>query len=137
MLFSSATFLIFFIPYLFLHRFTPARYRNYVIIVGSLIFYAWWRPGHIWVPIMLICIAYGGSLALKKANGSSKRLALATTIVALCAPLIFFKYSTFLTQAAQNFFHSTSHTTASSKPIPLAISFITFTLIAFIVDTYI
>ena len=136
MLFSSITFFLFFLPYLLAHRITPPRYRNYIIILGSLIFYAWWRPQHVWVPIILIVIAFIGSKAITKLHGRTKKLALLSSLIALCTPLLIFKYSSFIGETLANLIQISYPSTSTQQPIPLAISFITFTLIAFIVDTY-
>ena len=44
MLFSEIPFFVFFLVYLTLHLLLPASLRLYLIIVGSTVFYAWWRP---------------------------------------------------------------------------------------------
>ena len=60
MLFSTPAFFVFFGVYFLLHLATPTRYRIYLIICGSTIFYAWWRVSYVWLPYALMAIAYGG-----------------------------------------------------------------------------
>ena len=136
MLFSSITFAIFLLPYLLIHRITPPRYRNYVIIAGSLIFYGWWKPEHLWIPILLIAIAFTGSKAITNSHDSKQKPILILTIIALCTPLLFFKYFNFLFRSFSSLIGITFPERADSIAIPLGISFITFTLIAFLIDTY-
>ena len=45
MVFTSTVFLFLFLPlFLVAYRLTPAPQRTLVILVGSYLFYAWWRP---------------------------------------------------------------------------------------------
>ena len=61
MLFSSASFFAFFIVYFLFHTIIPRQYRVYLIICGSTIFYAWWKVEYVWLPYLLMGIAYGGA----------------------------------------------------------------------------
>ena len=135
MLFSTITFALFFLPYLVLHRLTPPRFRNYIIIIGSLIFYGWWRPEHLWIPIVLIFTAFAGGRIIAKSIKPKRKLYFISTLIALCLPLLFFKYFDF---AAANINSALGYTAIQAKnmPIPLGISFITFTLISFLADAY-
>src|SRR5215472_15274629 len=96
MLFSSPTFFVFFLAYFCCHFVTPPKYRNYLIIVGSTIFYAWWKIEYTWIPYLLMAIAYVGGYFVGRARDRRRRLFTAATIVALFAPLVIFKYTDFL-----------------------------------------
>lgn len=151
MLFSSATFLVFFLAYFLFHLVVPARYRTYLIIVGSTVFYAWWKVEYAWLPYVLMAIAYGGVLAMERATavtavtsggalvlggGPRSGKALATVaIVALFLPLLIFKYTDFIYRDVVGPFFDVQGTLLN-VPLPLGISFITFTLTAYIVDVY-
>ena len=50
MLFSSPVFFGFFAVYFLFHLITPAGRGSYLIIVGSTIFYAWWKVRYVWLP---------------------------------------------------------------------------------------
>ncbi|WP_320674924.1 MBOAT family O-acyltransferase [Prochlorococcus sp. MIT 1341] len=135
MLFSSLTFIFFLIPYVFLHYLLPVRYRNLLIIIGSSIFYAWWKPALIWIPFCLIAIAYAGYNAIQVTAPTNKKKLLFLVIALLCLPLLVYKYSNFILLEIISPLLGTDIQT-NPYPIPLGISFITFTLIAFVVDSY-
>src|SRR5437773_9441724 len=97
MLFSSPTFFAFFAAYFLLHLAVPARYRVYLIICGSTIFYAWWKVEYVWLPYALMAVAYGGARWMNRAaTGAARRRRTAATIVLLFLPLVFFKYTNFV-----------------------------------------
>lgn len=136
MLFSSPPFFLFFAIYFALYLVTPARFQLALVIAGSTFFYACWIPSYVWVPYLLIGIAYVGALWIgrtRAAPGAGRRLALAVT--ALLLPLAIVKYGRFLYQDVLG-----SPLGASfSLPVialPLGISFITFTLIAYVVEVH-
>ena len=60
MLFSDPVFGVFFALYFVAHLATPPRYRLYLLIVGSTIFYGCWKVEYIWLPYLLSAIAWGG-----------------------------------------------------------------------------
>ena len=135
MLFSSPTFFVFFLIYFACHILLPRRYRNYLIIVGSTIFYAWWKVEYVWIPYFLMAIAFLGAAAVSGAKGSRRFAYTAATIVLLFLPLAIFKYT--------NFFYAGVfgplfgwHGRILDAALPLAVSFVTFTLTAYVVDIY-
>jgi alginate O-acetyltransferase complex protein AlgI len=126
MLFSSPIFLLFFSLYFLPHLFVPARWRVGLIIFGSTLFYAHWNVAYAWIPMALTLIAYYGTTWMDKATLSSKRTKRVCLVVTtLLLPLLFFKYT--------NFFLGHKVLTLA---LPLGISFVSFTLIAYVVDVY-
>ena len=136
MLFSSPAFFVFFLVYFVFHLLVPRRHRIFLIICGSTVFYAWWRLEYAWLPYLLMAIAYGGVVGLERVSGRTARKALViATILALFLPLAVFKYTNFLYgQVLAPLFDW--HGTLLELPLPLGISFVTFTLTAFVVDSY-
>ncbi len=134
MLFSSLDFLIFFLAYFGLHLITPYNYRIYLIICGSSIFYAWWKIEYIWLPYFLMAIAYGGMRWIERAPSTWKRRArFVATLIVLFLPLVIFKYTNFFYQDVLGpIFGWQGH--LLDVPLPLGVSFVTFTLTAFVVD---
>ena len=61
MFFSSPVFSVFFAAYFVVHLLLPRQWRLYLIIAGSTIFYAWWKVEYVWVPYVLMAIAYVGT----------------------------------------------------------------------------
>ena len=136
MLFSSPAFFAFFAVYFLFHLITPRRYRNLLIIAGSTVFYAWWKAAYIWLPYLLMAIAYFGTLWVEAAQRQSARKSrLIIAIATLFAPLVVFKYADFLYDTVRTPVFGGS-TKLVDLPLPLGVSFITFTLTAYIVDTY-
>ena len=136
MLFSSPVFFLFFLVYFCLHQVVPLRHRVSLIIVGSAIFYAWWRIEYAWLPFALMAIAFGGVRWMERTADAAQRKRRATlAIVVLFVPLLVFKYANFL-------YHDVVGAALGwddrlwELPLPLGVSFVTFTLTAFIVDIY-
>tara|TARA_B100000035_G_scaffold249362_1_gene218165 strand:- start:1331 stop:2662 length:1332 start_codon:yes stop_codon:yes gene_type:complete len=121
MIFSSIQFLIFFSIFLiFLKIFTNSQ--RSIIILFSLFFYGFWSPLFTFLILFFFISSY---FFLKK------DLSLKISIPITLLPLFYFKYSFFLS----NFFDNKMLTDLSYKGnLPLAISFITFTAIAILID---
>lgn len=136
MLFSSFEFFLFFAAYLPFHLYVPPRYRIAVVIAGSTIFYGYWNVRYVWVPYLLIGVTYAGALFIEAAIGAAQRRRRLIGVLAVTlAPLIFFKYTNFI---ASTLLAPISNlpTKLVEVPLPLGISFFTFTLIAYLVDFY-
>ena len=58
MIFSSSPFFFFFAIYLLVHLAIPTRYRLTLIIAGSTFFYSYWNPWYVWLPYLLLLIAF-------------------------------------------------------------------------------
>ena len=122
MIFSSIEFIIFFIFFLLALKFLDKFQRN-LIIIFSLLFYAFWNISF----VLLILYFCAATYIFIKKNNYFK-----TSIFLIVLPLIYFKYSIFLLDILNlNQFDSFAY----NGEIPLAISFITFTAIAAIIDT--
>jgi alginate O-acetyltransferase complex protein AlgI len=136
MLFSSPTFFAFFAVFLLAYRFVPARLRLSAIIAGSTVFYAWWRIEYVLMPFVLTLIGYvGASYVAGSATAEARRARLIAVIVVLFVPLLVFKYTDFLLGGV------VGATLGMNLPrldllLPLGISFITFTIAAYVIDVY-
>jgi len=136
MLFSSPAFCVFFFAYLCLHLLVPARHRIYLIIAGSTVFYAWWRVEYTWLPYLLMAIAYGGVRWMEGApTPAARKERAAIAIVVLFVPLLVFKYTDFVYRDVLGPLFGWRGTLLN-LPLPLGVSFVTFTLTAYIVDIY-
>lgn len=135
MLFSTPSFFIFFGFYLFFQVLIPDRYRLLLIIVGSSIFYAYWNPYYIWLPYVSIFLAFRGALWMIDVDDIDKRKTrLKVVIGLLLIPLLLIKYTNFIYR--ELFWYGNTTTDLVDWQLPLGISFITFTLIAYVVDVY-
>ena len=131
MVFSSAVFFFVFLPVVFiLHtviRNTTAR--NVLLIVASLIFYAWGEPVYVVLLLASILINY----LLGRFVWGRKPVLVAAVIVNL-AFLIVFKYAGFIVQSINVLpFISLKEPKIS---MPIGISFYTFQAMSYVIDTY-
>lgn len=135
MLFNSPVFIFFFLPLTLALFFVAGRFSvrlaAYWLFAASLIFYGWANPAH--VPLLLASIGLNflaGRALVGAADRRVRQTVLVLSIVANLAVLVWYKYATFLLQAAG--------LGAGWTPpaMPLGISFFTFTQIAFLVDAY-
>ena len=121
MIFSSIQFLIFFLIFLIFIKIFKNNQRS-IIILFSIFFYSFWSPAFTFLILFFFISSY---FFLK--NSLSLKISIPITLL----PLFYFKYSFFLS----NFFEIKMLTDLSYKGnLPLAISFITFTAIAILVD---
>lgn len=136
MLFSSPIFFVFFSVYFLLHFVIPKQFRIYLVILGSTIFYAWWRIEYIWLPYLLTAIAYLGVIWMNGAASPAarKRRAVAT-VIGLFLPLAFYKYTNFFFRELIGPFIGRQDNLLD-LPLPLGVSFVTFTLTAYVIDIY-
>ena len=141
MLFTETRFFVFFAAYLILHFLIPATQRIWLIIVGGLVFYAWWRPDYLWVPVALTLIAsYGTQWLVAAAGERARKRRLIVTLVVLFLPLAIVKYTYFV---LVHILGLVVNPAALLNPpelvkwaLPLGISFISFTACAYVVDVY-
>ncbi len=127
MVFSSVTFLFWFLPaFLLLYALLPAR--NAVILLASLVFYAWGEGVFVALLIGSVLVNYGfGTWIAKRPD---QRLPLALGVGFNLAGLIYFKYFGFLAQDVFGF----AAADWSQIHLPLGISFFTFQSISYLVD---
>jgi alginate O-acetyltransferase complex protein AlgI len=136
MLFSSPVFFVFFLVYFCFHLIIPPRYRIYLIICGSTIFYAWWKVEYVWLPYLLMLIAYGGSVLAERASSvAARKYLVIATVVVLFLPLATFKYTNFIYQDVLGAIFGWQGKVLDLT-LPLGISFVTFTLTAYVVDIH-
>ena len=137
MVFSSLTFLLLFLPALlavyFACRSIPLR--NAVLLVGSLVFYAWGEPVFVLVMVFVTLSVYLGTLAFHAAKTQTwKRVLFALTIIVALSALVYFKYAAFFTNQILGLF-GVSYTMQAPR-LPIGISFFTFQAISYVVDAY-
>jgi alginate O-acetyltransferase complex protein AlgI len=140
MLFNSQVFFVFFSCFLFLYWLINRKsfnYQNYLILVGSYIFYAWWD----WRFLFLI---FGSSLidffvAKKIHNGTKKLNWLIVSCFSNLGTLFVFKYFNFFTQSfidLTNLFGFNISFNVVNIILPVGISFYTFQTLSYSIDVY-
>ncbi len=136
MLFSGLTFLYFFLPTVVAVYFAvPGKWRNGVLLLFSLLFYAWGEPKLAWLMVVTIGAFYLCGLAIgKSASERGKKIWLTVSAALGVGLLILFKYADFFIQS----FNSLLGTDipALRLALPIGISFYTFQCISYTVDVY-
>ncbi|WP_373218060.1 MBOAT family protein [Ruminococcus sp. 5_1_39BFAA] len=137
MVFSSIFFIFYFLPvFLLLYYLVPERFRNPVLLAGSLIFYAWGEPVYLLLMLFSCFFNYYMGLELERLEGIpvSRRRNLIFTVTVNLLILGFFKYYGFLLDSIGNLFGTVlSHPDLS---LPIGISFYTFKNLSYIFDVY-
>ena len=133
MLFSSVTFLFFFLPItLMLHQLLPWRWKNHVLLAASVVFYASGEPVYI---LLLAFSAFVGWLhGLYMTRHPGHRGALVSAICWNLVFLLFFKYADFLTGSINSLLGTSIP--ALGLSLPIGISFYTFQNMSYVVDVY-
>ena len=133
MLFSSIPFLFYYLPVVLIAYFLmPSRGRNGLLLVASLLFYAWGEPRYVVLMVATIFAFYIFGLAVQ--HGKRKKFWLTLSILTGVAALAVFKYADF---AVENFNALTGLSIPALKlALPIGISFYTFQCISYTVDVY-
>ena len=137
MLFSSVVFLFTFLPViLILYYLVPRAYKNLVVLIGSLIFYAWGEPVYIFLMIFSILFNYISGLDIAR-NLKSKEKARQSLVFNVTVNLLilgFFKYEGFLLGSINAVLPV--DIPFRELPLPIGISFYTFQILSYIIDVY-
>ena len=132
MVFTSITFLYYFLPIVLLIYFiTPYKYKNGVLLLSSLIFYFYGEPKYILLMIFEVLLAYFSMLIVSKSN--NKLLYILTIIIHILL-LCIFKYLNFFTSNINSIFNI--NLPLSNIILPIGISFYTFQIISYEIDVY-
>ncbi|MCC7125720.1 MAG: MBOAT family protein [Acidobacteria bacterium] len=140
MLFTEPTFLFGFLPVvLALYALTPARGRNLLLVVASVIFYARDGGTFTWVILGSIVVNATAAAWVERLRGTPAALHVLRGVIVLnLLSLITFKYSGFIVENVNVLIGSAGGTpfTPPSLLLPIGISFFTFHSISYIVDVH-
>ena len=138
MVFSSLVFLTVFLPVtVILYYLIPSiLWKNTVLLIGSLFFYAWGEPKYVFLMMSSILVNYFVGIGIHhvKLGGKKATLLLTVGILFNLGLLVYFKYFNFLADIAIRFFHSTL--TMKEIVLPIGISFFTFQSMSYVIDVY-
>src|ERR1039457_2915287 len=95
MLFNSLNFLIFFPIVLLVYFLSPFRYRWFVLLAASCVFYMFFVPVYILILAFTIVIDYVAGILIEDVSGKRKKLYLVTSLVSNIGILAVFKYYNF------------------------------------------
>lgn len=138
MVFSSIIFLFAYLPLtLVLYYITPLRFRNGVLFILNLVFYAWGEPRYVVIMLLSTIIDYVHGFLVEKWRDNDKkaRRAVASSVVFNLGILFFFKYFDFFAASLAAVFPG-----FPLKPLgislPIGISFYTFQTMSYTIDVY-
>ncbi len=134
MLFSSISFLYYFLPcVLVLYFLVPRHFKNIILLIASLFFYAWGEPRLVVLMLATILIGYVLGLMIEK-DARHKKVYLVLAVTCFLGALGYFKYANF-------FLDNFNKVTGLSIPLlkialPIGISFYTFQILSYNIDVY-
>ena len=140
MLFASTVFIFAFLPtvlllyYVVLKKFRTAQ--NILLLVASLLFYAWGEPKYVLIMILSIIVNYLFGLLVDKfrASKTKSRLVIALTVVFNLGVLYIFKYLMFTIENINSI--TGLHLSVPNIVLPIGISFFTFQAMSYVIDVY-
>ena len=132
MIFSSLTFIFFFLPILLLiYYITPKKYRNLILLIFSLIFYIYGEKQYV---ILLISSALINYIIGKKIEQKGRKKYLILGLIINITILLYYKYANFFIDTFNDIFSLGIKNL--SIILPLGISFYTFQNISYLIDVY-
>lgn len=137
MVFSSVVFLYIFLPIMLLIYFiVPKKFKNAVMIIASLIFFAWGEIRYIFIMLILAIMDYFCGKKIDKYfnNKKKKRIYLFIDIGINLLILFFFKYSDFIISNINLI--TGFNIPLLNIPLPIGVSFNTFQSLSYIIDVY-
>lgn len=141
MVFSSITFLIYFLPVVILGYYFlgfSRRLQNFWLLIMSLVFYAWGEPVFVFILIGSICVnwIFGILIGIFDKNKPARKLALILDCIFNIGVLCIFKYTNFIIDSINSVIGKEDFITVPRIALPIGISFFTFQIISYIVDVY-
>lgn len=137
MVFSSLVFLFLFLPFtLLLYYVSPRKLRNAVLLITSLIFYAWGEPVYIVIMVFSTVFDYFNGLMIDKYRHRKPIASMFFfgSMAGSLGILGFFKYGGFVIDNINHIFHLQIQ--MADLPLPVGISFYTFQTMSYVVDVY-
>ncbi|MCQ2523793.1 MAG: MBOAT family protein [Lachnospiraceae bacterium] len=141
MVFSSITFLVYFLPIVILGYYILGFSRplqNIWLLISSLIFYAWGEPRYVLILLISICINYSIGLIVGKCRDNNLKKARTWVVIDVTANLLIlfvFKYLAFVINTV-NAFVEFDLIPVPNITLPIGISFFTFQALSYVIDIY-
>ena len=139
MVFSSLLFLFRFLPAILLvYYIVPRQWRNLVLLLFSLAFYAWGEPIYIILMLASIVVSYIGGVLVDRFKQAEKMKAAKAELIISSAInlslLAFFKYADFAIETVNSL--TGTRIAGLQLALPIGISFYTFQTVSYIMDVY-
>ena len=145
MVFSSITFIFFFLPivlsaYFLAEKSKNMKAKNFVLLVASVIFYSWGGIKYFLLLLLLSIINFFFGIFIDKSNGRKRKILLCITIGIDVLNLTIFKYLNFLAGSFKNLLSLViGREVAFNIPeiaLPIGISFFSFQIMSYVIDLY-
>jgi alginate O-acetyltransferase complex protein AlgI len=140
MVFSSITFLVYFLPlFVLIYHFIAKEYKNWFILLASIYFFSWGAPTFVFVLVgVTILDFYLVKFLFESKTALRKRILLIASLTMNLGMLAYFKYANFFIENVNQFLHKQGFETIEWTKIalPIGISFFTFQSLTYAVDVY-
>lgn len=139
MVFSSLTFLCIFLPIVvILYGIFPVKWRNFLLLAASLVFYAWGEPRYILIMLFSTVFDYINGRLIeyfdKQQKQKAKKRVVIVSIIGNLGILAFFKYTDMLIVSWNQI--TASNLSLLKIALPIGISFYTFQTMSYTIDVY-
>ncbi len=136
MVFSSITFLFYFLPIVLgIYYIVPKKCKNIVLLIASFLFYFFGEPTYVILMAFSILITYiFGILIDKYKKTTYSKLFLVIAVVISVGLLVYFKYANFIIQNINLWLKNKIDFIYVA--LPIGISFYTFQMLSYLVDVY-
>jgi len=138
-LFNSLEFLIFFPAVTILFFILPHRYRWFMLLVASCVFYMAFIPVYVCVLFLTIFIDYFAGIFIENTHGIKRKLYLVVSIISTCAVLFVFKYYNFFAANVAmlcDLLNLPHPVHPLSLILPIGLSFHTFQSLSYVIEVY-
>lgn len=138
MVFSSLFFIFRFLPVVItLYVIVPKKFKNFILFVSSLFFYAWGQPHYVILMIVIIAIIHSIALLIQKTQ--HQKTWLVTGILFSISLLLYYKYANFIISNVNILISQcVNYTIPEIKNLryPVGVSFFTFQCVSYLIDIY-
>ncbi|MBP6979245.1 MAG: MBOAT family protein [Lentimicrobiaceae bacterium] len=139
MVFSSSLFLFYFLPlFLLIYYLTDQRYKNTVLLVASIFFYAWGAPTFIFIVLASIILDFYLVQWMHNSTGKRRKQIVTLSVIHNIALLGYFKYANFFVENLNTILQGlgAGELAWTSVALPIGISFFTFQKMTYPIDVY-
>ena len=140
MVFSSITFLVYFLPlFVLIYHFIGKEYKNGFILLASILFFSWGAPKFVFVLVGVTMFDFYLVKFLFEAKTIlSKKLLLISSLTLNLGMLAYFKYANFFIENVNHLLHKQGFESIhwTNIALPIGISFFTFQSLTYAVDVY-
>ena len=139
MIFSSSLFLLYFLPILLIiYLLIDRDYKNWVLLIASVLFYAWGAPKFVFVVAGSVLVDYLLIRQMNLKTGTARQWLFWTSVLLNLALLLYFKYMNFFVDQFHVMLGWTGAKPAAWTKIalPVGISFITFQKLSYTLEVY-